>query len=317
MSNVSGQGTLWNLPNYFGELFTADMTNTPFLSMIGGQNGGMQTDNFEFPTAVLYDHETAAQPAITETASLTAPTAIEYVRSQVKNVTQIFQEAVMLSYAKLSNRGRLSGINTAGKQNNAQDELNWQIALQLQKIARDIEYTNLNGVYSLAANAGQANKTRGILAAVDLDGGTVIDAEGAALSKTFMNNLFREMFANGAPFSMPVIWVNGYQKQAISTLYGYAPEDRNVGGVNIKQLETDFGLVGIAPAHRFMPTTTLLCAEMSVINPITQPVPGKGNFFYEVLAKTGASENGQIFGQYGLDHGPAFVHGKIENLQDS
>ena len=36
MAQVSGIGTTWNLPNYAGELFTADPTQTPFLSMIGG-----------------------------------------------------------------------------------------------------------------------------------------------------------------------------------------------------------------------------------------------------------------------------------------
>ena len=84
--------------------------------------------------------------------------------------------------------------------------------------------------------------------------------------------------------------------------------------MNIKQLETDFGLIGIADAHRFVPAASLLLADMSVIAPVTQPVPGKGNFFVEELAKTGASENSQIFGKARLDHGPAFAHGKITGL---
>lgn len=29
MANVTGIGTTWNLPNYAGELFTADPTQTP------------------------------------------------------------------------------------------------------------------------------------------------------------------------------------------------------------------------------------------------------------------------------------------------
>ena len=99
----------------------------------------------------------------------------------------------------------------------------------------------------------------------------------------------------------------------LSSLYGYAPMDRSVGGVNIKQIETDFGSFGIA-LNRFMPADTLLLADMSVIDPVFQPVPLKGNFFYETLAKTGASEDGQIFGQFGLDHGVATVHGTITGL---
>ena len=42
----------------------------------------------------------------------------------------------------------MSGLNTAGQQNNVQStEKDWQIARKLEKIARDIEYTIINGVY--------------------------------------------------------------------------------------------------------------------------------------------------------------------------
>ena len=142
MANVTGQGTLWNLPNYAGELFTADPVNTPFLTAIGGLTGGMQTDNFEFPTDSQYSLPTAKQPAIT------APAATGIVRSQNTNVTQIFQEKVSISYVKLSNAKRMSGLNTAGQQNNVPDEKSWQIARALEKIARHVEYTFLNGVYA-------------------------------------------------------------------------------------------------------------------------------------------------------------------------
>jgi hypothetical protein len=307
-------GTVWNLPNYAGELFTADMENTPFLSMIGGLTGGMMTGNFEFPVASLYDYPAASQPAITETASLTAPTAISYVRTQSKNVTQIFQEAVSISYAKLSNPGRLSGINSAGADNNVPTEKDWQIARQLTKIARDVEYTFLNGVYQIATDSGTANKTRGIFAAAT---GAAIAAAGAKLSKAMLQQLFRELHAAGAIFSNMVIHANGFQKQLISDIYGYAPTDRNVGGLNIKQIETDFGNIGVAPANRFVPTDSLGLFEMSVIAPVFQPVPEKGNLFYEELSKTGAAETGQIYGQIGLDHGPGFMHGKITGLATS
>jgi len=317
MAQISGQGTIWNLPNYWGELFTADVRRFPFLSMIGGMTGGLQTPNFEFATSSEYDFPAAAQPAITETGSLTAPTATEAVRAQVKNVTQIFQQAVNLSYVKLSNGGRLSGINTAGEANSVADENAWQINYNLQIIARNIEYVNFNGAYQIATSAAVANKTRGMLAACALSGGTVVAAGGATLDKTLMDSLLQAMFAAGAEFAVPVIWVNGFQKQKISDIYGYAPTDRVIGGVNIKQIETDFGTIGIADAHRFVPTSAVLLADMAVIKPVTQPVPGKGNFFLEALAKTGASENSQLFGQYGLDHGPAFAHGAITGLATS
>lgn len=310
MTNATGQGTVWNLPNYAGDLFTADAENTPFLTMIGGLTGGVVTNNFEFPTDSAYEYPAAAQPAITENDSLNAPDGTEFVRTQHKNVTQIFQEAVKISYVKLSNMGRMSGLNTAGQQSNVANEKAWQIATALKKIARDIEYTCLNGSYNLATNAAEANKTRGMLEACT---SSAVNASGAALTKAMMQQLFKEMFDNGAVFDNTVIWVNSFQKQKISEIYGYAPNDRNVGGVNIKQIETDFGNIGIA-LNRFMPAGSLLCADMATIKPVFQPVPGKGNFFYEKLAKTGASEDGQIYGQFGLDHSAEFLHGKIYGL---
>lgn len=313
-TNVSGPGNAWNLPNYAGDLFTADAINTPLLNMIGGLSGGKQTDNFEFPIVSNYSMPAAAQPAITETASLTAPAAVGYVRDQTTNVTQIFHEKVSISYVKESNGGRMSGLNTAGQQNNAPDEKDFQITRTLEKIARDVEYTCINGVYQLSTGAGVANKTRGLIPLCST--GNTVAAASAALTKAMIQTLLKTMFTNGAVFKDIVIWVNAFQKQALSALYGYAPTDREVGGVNIKQIETDFGSLGIM-LNRFMPADTVLVAEMSEIEPVFQPVPKKGNFFYEELAKSGASEDGQIFGQFGLSHGSVAVHGTITGLATS
>jgi hypothetical protein len=313
MSQVSGQGTIWNLPNYAGELFTADAENTPFLSMIGGMNGGVQVNSFSFPCGSTYDYPTAAQPAITETASLTKPTAIEFVRAQVFNVCQIFHEQVSISYEKLANQGYMSGLNTANQINSVADEKAWQISRTLIHIARDIEYTFLQGSYQIATDAGVANKTCGVLSAIST---ATVAAGGAKLSKTFMDALLKEMYDGGAAFTRPVIFVNSFQKQKISDAYGYAPTDRNVGGLNIKQIEPDFGPIGIV-LDRFMPAAQLLVADLAVCRPVFQPVPGKGNFFYEELSKGGASEDGQIFGKAGLDYGVEYMHGSITDLATS
>ena len=317
-------GTIWSLPNFAGELFTADEINTPFLSMIGGlTGGGKTTSNFEFPTSSEYAFPAAAQPAISETGSLVAPVIVlpqvppiqnqNVARAQVTNVTQIFQEAISLSYVKQSNMGRMSGLNTAGDVNNVSDELAFQQKTKLQKIARDVEFTYINGAYALAGNQGVANRSRGLVATCALAGGTTQNGQGVQLSLPLMQAFFLAMHNAGAMFSNMVLYVGGGLKQRISALYGFAPTDRNVGGVNIKQLETDFGPVGIV-LSRFAPANTVLAIEVSVCSPVFQPVPKKGVLFYEPLSKTGAAENGQIFGQIGLDHGPAFAHGVLSNV---
>lgn len=312
MSNISGTGTVFNLPNFAGQLYSATPSVTPFLNLI--REKAVKTDNFQFSTGVEYSHEAASQPAISENASLTAPTAVSYVRSQNTNVTQIFHEKVSVTYAKQSSGGRLSGVSSSLEGNCAPNELDFQTARAIEKIARDVEYTFINGVYQLAANSSQANKTRGMLAAA----GTVIDCENAALTQTFLNAAFKTAFDAGADFTDMVLICNSSIKQYLSTIYASQagfnlPDSRNTGGVNLTSIETDFGPVRIL-IDRFMPAGVLLGADISCIRPVEQDVPDKGNFFREPLSKTGAAEEYQIFGQIGLDHGPAWKHFKIVNI---
>ncbi len=311
MANV-GAGTTWNLPNYIGEIFTASFEQTPLLAAAGGLNGVKQTNNFEFPIDQEFDHETAAQPAITETTSLTAPTAISYVRSQNKNVCQIFHEQISLSYEKLANAGRLLGINTSATVVNPAAEMDWQIAKALKKIARDAEFTIIQGVYQIATSASVANKTRGLNAAA----ATTSALSSALLTKPAIQAVLKAMYDAGAEFNNMVFVVNSWNKQVISDIYAYAPQDRNIGGVNIKQVETDFGNIGVM-LDPFQLASVVGIYDMNYVNVVSQPIPGKGHMFYEALAKTGAAEKGQIFGKLGLDHGPTFMHGTITGTSTS
>jgi hypothetical protein len=326
MSNVTGGsiGDSWSLKNYVGELFTADADNAPLLAMIGGLGGGRMTKVSEFPTTQEYSFETAAQPAITETASLTAPNPVSYVRTPYVNTTQIFHKAVTLSYVKLAQANRLTAteVSTSGygyynpaDVNPIQSELDFQIATTLKQVANDVEVTFIDGAYVQATSVSVAAKTRGLMECAS-DVSNTIAAAAATLSKPLLNQLFRAMYAAGAKFQNVVIFVNAFQKQMISSIYGYAPTDRVVGGVNIKQIETDFGSLGIQ-LSRYMGTDDLLVADLSVVSPVFQEVPGKGLLFYEPLAKVGAKEAGQIFGLIGLDHGPKWMHGSITGLATS
>lgn len=315
-SNVTGMGTTFNLPNYAGQLYTASPTKTPFLSMIGGLTGGMQTENDEFPTGVLYEFPEATQPEISETASTTAPTGGELVKSQQTNVTQIFHEAIEITYARLANRGKLSGLNTAGAQPEQPNEEDFQIARKLEKIARDVEFTFLNGKYQKASSAGQANKTRGMIELCRT--GTTIAAANAPLSLDLLGQLYRKMANAGAIFGNMVLLANAEQKQRLTSLYekqlGYnSPAQRNVGGMSITQIENDFFQMGVA-YDPFMPVDTILIVDLAACAPVFQAVPGKGVLFLEELAKTGAANRKQIYGEIGLAHGPSFLHGTLTGL---
>lgn len=314
MSNISGTGTVWNLPNYAGLLYTSTPNETPFLNLIAAK--AAKTDNFQFPTGAEYANEAAAQPAITENDSLTAPAAVSYVRTQGTNVTQIFQETVSVSYARMANAGRISGVTSGYFGEGVPGELEFQTARALEKMSRDIEYSFINGEYQLATASDVANKTRGIANAC----GTVVDANGAALTRALINSVLSQAYAAGASFSDTVLLCGAGVKQAItdaySTQWGFsAPPTTEKGGMNIMQIETDFGVMSVV-LSRFVPAATLIGADISCCRPMEQDVPGKGNFFREALSKTGAAEEYQIFGQIGLDHGPVWKHFKITNIGD-
>lgn len=320
MANVNAAATSWNCPNYTGELYLIGANRTPFLNMIGGLQGGAVriVSDFQFPLAQPWALESASQPAITETDSLTAPTPWTYVRSQDVNTVQIWQRQVSVSYAKQSVTGQVTADSTTGlvdRNDNqpVQNERDFQINAHMRQLSMDIDYTFLNGAYQQATAANVAAKTRGIIT------GTTTNAVAAGstdLSKPLIDQLLRTMADAGSEFLEPVIFCGSLQKQRLTDIYGYAPEDRNVGGVNIKQIETDFAVLGVVWAPN-VPAATLLVADVAFCSPVFLPVPEKGVLFYEELSKTGASEKGQIYGQVGVDYGPEEMHGKITGLTTS
>jgi len=315
---VEGIGTSWNLPNYAGELFTASPKETPLLSMIGGLTGGIMTTNPEFPTAQLYEYPDAKQPSISEAASATAPEAQHIDRNQEKNVVQIHQKTIDLTYRKQAVSGQMKGINTAGQSPNPANEKAWQTQhAMLIPTARDVEYSFIMGQYQRAGNVNTADQTRGMMELCRVYG-THINANGERLSFAILKALYREMADNGAHFDDMVMFTSSGIKQEISDIYGIRPganlpATRTQGGIDIQTVVTDFTNIRIA-WNRFMPNGSLLLCDIRYMQPVFLEVPGKGVLFVESLGKKGASDSEQLYGEIGLDHGPGFLHGAITGL---
>lgn len=303
----------FGVPGYSGLLFNKGITETPLSSAIGGK--AAMTNHVEFVTGQEYTTGTASQPAISEADSLTAPDATVVTRQQKTNVTQIFHESVAISYAKMSNMGTLSGINIANQVANPASELDFQVAAKMQKIANDIEYTFINGVYAKASTDATANKTRGLVSAITSN---VEAAAGAPLSLALVEQLMLDVYGSNAPTHDLVLWVDALSavqlnRDAKTNGATIVPASREVNGIAIDTLITPLGAVGVR-VGRYLPAGTALLLNLNVIRPVFQPVPEKGNFFLEELARTGAGQKYQIFGQVGLDHGPEWYHGKITGL---
>ena len=305
--------TSFGVLNYSGMLFNKGNVRVPFSTLIA--NRARKTNHVEFVTGLEYETGGGDQPAISENASLTAPAATFITREQKTNVTQIFQESVYISYGKESNMGTLSGINISGQSANPANELDFQVAARMRKIERDIEYTFLNGVYQKAANDNTANKTRGILTAIESN---VLDLNGEAVRVWDIAEAMKLIYDAQSPTSGLVLWVDPvamFQLNADAEQNGntIVPAARNVNGLAISTLLTPLGEIGLYLGE-FLPAGTVGIFNPDVISRVEQPVPNKGNFFMEELAKTGAGTKYQIFGQLGLDHGPEWMHAKITNI---
>ena len=309
--------------NYRGELYLIGNYNTPFLSMIGGLNTGKRSASFTFPLGQTYSLSAASQDVQTETASAAAGTPTTITRSEDTNTCQIMKKDVSVTFKKQSESGLMSGINT-NDPNPVNNELAFQKEGQLRQMAIDVEYSFLQGTYQAASSTATAAKTRGIITGTTTN---AVAAGSATLSKDLIDELMRTMAGNKAIWSNVVMFVNAFQKQKISDIYGYAPQDRNIGGLNIKQIETDFAMVGVMYDPQ-MPTDTVLIAEVSACSPVFVPINFNGEDFMvdmaagaDVLwvptAVTAAQKGGFFYTQIGIDYGPEEYHGKITGLATS
>lgn len=306
--------TSFGVLNYSGMLFNKGNTRTPLSSIIGSK--AKTTNHVEFVTGQEYTAGgDGSQPAISETASLTAPDATVTTREQKTNVTQIFQESVGVSYAKQSNMGTLSGLNVTGQQENPINELDFQVAAKIQKVNRDIEYTFINGVYQKATKDSEANKTRGLVTAITSN---VTAMKSKPLGLWDIADMVKKVYEANAPTDGLCLWcdaVTMFQVNADAVQNGLTvvPAARNINGIALSKVVTPLGEVYLYLGE-CLPGGTALLLDLAVLAPVYQPVPGKGNFFLEPLAKTGAGEKYQLFGQIGLDHGPEWFHGKFTGI---
>jgi len=171
MAGITGMGTTFNEPNYHGQLFALTPVDTPLLSMAGGIGGGKQTTSVEFEWQT-YD---LRDPAIrTRLEGADAPTAEARVRANVKNVVQIYQEAVTTSFTKQATIGQFATSQSApyisydglGTGNPVVDEHAWQIQQSLKQISRDVNFAFWNATQVIPTDNTTARQMGGLLSVI-------------------------------------------------------------------------------------------------------------------------------------------------------
>lgn len=327
MASQQGVALVGTPVNLSGQLFAKTDTSAPLFNMIGSSFHSART----FLTGATFDLGQAdpANPVagISEQDSLTAPEPEFWTRENAFNVTQIFQRSIQTSYRKTSNSSDLDQYTAissipaqppiAGQTNNVPSEHAWQLTNMLASIRGEIENCIINGTFNDSQGvATDADQTRGLLEATVSN---VMTTTGTPeLQYDHLYDMTQEVILNNPYFdaSQYVVimnYVQFKQAQKICADEGLRIVPNTLAGVNVYSVVTPFGVLNFMP-HKYMPAGTVEFACMPILRNALQPVPGKGNFFYEELAKVGASDHGQIYGQWGLDHGPEFMHGKITGL---
>lgn len=323
MAGITGQGDTFDLPNFVGELFAESPTDTPFLSSIGGLSGGEAVTSTLFQWQG-YDLRDAADDR-QRVEGADAPTAEARVRFNVNNVVEIHQEAVEISYTKLAATGQFNSTGSTHPgsvgidgTNPVMNEAEWQIRQHLVQIARDIEKSFITGTFANPATNASPRKTRGILQAIVTN---AVAAAGAALDKDTVIDLLQMVWENGGinRQETAALMCNGYQKRQLTKIFvtdsNYQEMTRDIGGVAVTTIITDFGMLNVM-LNRYMPTDTVAVVSLEECAPTFLLVPGKGFLFVEPLAKVGAAERSQIYGEVGLKYGNEKAHGKITGLDD-
>lgn len=157
-------------------------------------------------------------------------------------------------------------------------------------------------------------------AALTVGTGTGIDfyqVSTTAGAKSAVNLLARRVWENGgsAASLTSVLLVNNRQQEAISTAFGsqYAEQSRELAGQSISTVITDYGTFGVMQDID-MPQDAIGLVQLSACRPVWLTIPDKGNLFLEPLAKTGAKDRAQIYGEVGLDYGHEKLHGITRGL---
>jgi hypothetical protein len=133
--------------------------------------------------------------------------------------------------------------------------------------------------------------------------------------------MMKKIYTANAPTQGLVLWCDAttlfqITADAVNNGLTVVPAAREINGIALSSVVTPLGVVYLYLGE-CLPGGTALLLNLGVLAPVYQPVPGKGNFFLEPLAKVGAGEKYQLFGQIGLDHGAEWYHGKFTGIAQS
>lgn len=283
-----------------------------FLAAIGGLNGSRRIMSQAFDMSATYSLDTPAQNAISENTSLTAGTKKFYAKTQSANVVQILKKEFTVSNLRESAAMQVASTTFQSPNLPLTSEFDRAAKNAMEQFNADWEFICLQGTYVARSAVGTAVAAGGI---VDSTVGITtnrVNASSAALDSGMISELMNTMAASGAPFSNLAIVARPAYIDALGGLYGFAPQDRSVGGVQLKQIFTTYGAVSLIWSNA-APANTLIIADLAYIQPVVLPDLGQDILMREFF-DGGSAQNGFIEGFVGVDFGHESYHGTVYGI---
>ena len=313
--------------NYRGELFAIGAQQAPFLTAIS--RNAKRVSAQKFPIAVPWALSAAAQTVQSEDAAMAEGTPTTTTLAQDTNVIQIQKYDVEATLLKQSLNGQFIGINADGF-GAGLSNLEFQKMVGLKQLAVNADFSFLQGAFVDVGNSATAVSTRGLKNAITAN---TVPAGGLKLSKTMIEELVRKMVASGALWGDIAFLCNAFQFQMLNDIYGFAPQDRNVGGTAIARFFVPGGPAAGIPAlfDPQMPTDQAYLADLSICAPVFLPVPPSMDevnesasydangidVAYYTKGTVAAKKGGFLYMQIGFDYGAEEMHGAITGLATS
>lgn len=314
MSSTTATAQSYNDTNVIGQVLQIGaMNNTgAFLAAIGGLNGARRVKSISYDMVASYSLNTGTQGNVSENTTLSAGTAKFYAKTPVNNVTQINKYDIIVSDRREAATDEVVSTTFLGGAPQV-SEFDRQAAIQMLQLNADWEFTCLQGTYAPRAAVGTAEGSGGLTDSTIGIATNKVNASSAALDSDMIADLLVTMSGNGAPMNNLAFVVRPTYLDQLNTLYGFAPQDRNIGGVQLKQIYSTFGTVSLIMTNN-APANTLLAVNMPFVQPVVLPHKGGIDILMKEFLDGSSAQKGYVEGYIGVDFKHESLHGKIYNL---
>lgn len=302
--------------------------DNPVTSLIGGKGVRLLSEKDYGMT-----FHTNGRPSASNTKPDAAtPTLGSSAFTSGSNIVNAFYEAAAVTWARKGDQGLDRTLAWRSPSNpsvepdpmdRAKSEAMARIKGQLEWVGREGTYTYPHGGTGGTTAVYEQRGYRysdGLTVGTSTGGvrGTGTLGTYGTLSYSGVMDFFQGMWDKElwTPGDQMILVCNSTVKRAIGDLFisqlnfGKNGESINVAGVNILRFVTDFGPVDIVMSHNY-PTNEFYALNLSYMEMVGRPVPGKGLLFESPIAQALAGDMVGIYGELGLNYQTGSAHGRM------